>query len=137
MKVCPRCNKEKQETEFASSGKRLNSYCKDCQREYCRQHYVVNKSEHNKRRYKHNKKNREDHRSRIKSIKENQPCVDCGKSYPYYVMQFDHLEDKVENVANMPGHFGWDKIESEIAKCELVCANCHCERTYKRSIGQR
>ena len=51
-------------------------------------------------------------------------------------MDFDHLEgeEKVLNVAAMVGR-GWalQRILDEIAKCEVVCSNCHRERTYKRS----
>lgn len=137
MKQCPKCNQEKSETEFSNNGKRLSSYCKECQKEYCRKHYVENKTEHNKRRYNTTKKNRDVQRIKIRSLKDYKPCTDCGKAYPYYVMQFDHLNDKMENIANMPGHYSWDKIETEISKCELVCSNCHCIRTYKRGIGQR
>lgn len=50
-------------------------------------------------------------------------------------MQFDHTgNDKEGNVGEMVGkNAAWAKIEAEIAKCELVCANCHMIRTHKRS----
>lgn len=48
------------------------------------------------------------------------------------MLDFDHLDDKVANVVDMPGKFGWDKIQKEIDKCDLICSNCHRRRTYER-----
>lgn len=75
-------------------------------------------------------------RDEIRNLKEATPCTDCGNKYPYYVMQFDHLRDKEINIADMIKR-DWAKarIEAELAKCEMVCANCHAERTHKRSMG--
>jgi hypothetical protein len=69
----------------------------------------------------------------LRELKESTPCTDCGVQYPYYVMDFDHLRDKKYQVALMPG-MGYDipAIKAEIAKCELVCANCHRVRTFTR-----
>jgi hypothetical protein len=70
---------------------------------------------------------------KINEIKSN-PCTDCGESYPYYVMQFDHIgDDKSADVSRLLRTRGWPAIEEEIAKCELVCANCHAIRTWKRT----
>lgn len=69
----------------------------------------------------------------IQKIKEASPCTDCDKFYPYYVMQFDHIgSDKVANVGKLVRAAGWKTVLEEIAKCELVCANCHAERSWKR-----
>jgi hypothetical protein len=66
---------------------------------------------------------------------KKQPCTDCGKCYPYYVMDFDHLRDKLNSVSKMKLH-SWTRLKEEIAKCELVCSNCHRIRTYNRHIPQ-
>lgn len=73
-------------------------------------------------------------RDRVQSLKEATPCTDCGISYPYVVMQFDHVRgDKVANVSRLVARLAaWHRIEAEIAKCELVCANCHALRTHRR-----
>lgn len=61
------------------------------------------------------------------------PCADCGRTYPHYVMQFDHVKPgKIGCVATIKGGCK-DRLLKEIAKCEVVCANCHAERTYKRA----
>lgn len=60
------------------------------------------------------------------------PCLDCGVEYPFYVMQFDHVRgEKKFGVATGPYRKLEDLME-EIEKCEVVCANCHAIRTYKR-----
>lgn len=72
--------------------------------------------------------------AKIAEIKEASPCVDCGKKYPYYVMQFDHTgTDKSMDVSKLVRCAGWVRVEAEIAKCDLVCANCHAVRTWSRS----
>jgi hypothetical protein len=63
---------------------------------------------------------------------KDQPCTDCGRRYPSYVMDFDHVRgEKVENVARMLS-WSMEDILKEIAKCEVVCANCHRQRTHQR-----
>lgn len=65
---------------------------------------------------------------------KNVPCADCGNKYPYYVMQFDHQDNKFKNVSAMTT-YSKARLLSEISKCEVVCANCHAERTFKRRNG--
>jgi hypothetical protein len=132
VKHCPKCNCDKNESEFNKTISRISSYCKECQSAYSKTDYQKNKHKQNKRRGLLTKKTRLEQRIKIQNIKHNKPCMDCGKVYPFYVMHFDHLNNKIENIANMPGKYGWDKISEEIAKCELVCANCHSERTWGR-----
>jgi hypothetical protein len=62
------------------------------------------------------------------------PCADCGVRYPTYVMQFDHLDaaQKEFNIGPMGPTRGRARLLAEIAKCEVVCANCHAERTHQR-----
>lgn len=64
---------------------------------------------------------------------KDKPCMDCGIKYPPYVMEYDHISnDKLDSIANLLQKASWQRILDEIAKCELVCANCHRIRTYKR-----
>ena len=70
---------------------------------------------------------------KVNELKSN-PCTDCGIAYPYYVMQFDHIgTDKVAAVSRLLRTHGWPAVEAEIAKCELVCSNCHAIRTWNRT----
>jgi hypothetical protein len=75
----------------------------------------------------------------VQALKNSTPCTDCRKLYPYYVMDFDHLEgsDKLNNV-NYLSYTGRIKaLKIEIAKCEIVCSNCHRARTYRRSLRSK
>ncbi len=70
----------------------------------------------------------------VNSLKDK-PCVDCGMIYPPYVMDFDHRnnEEKINSLARLTREGqSKEKLLIEIEKCDLVCANCHRERTYKR-----
>lgn len=64
---------------------------------------------------------------------KSKPCADCGGSYPFYVMQFDHLPgvDKEFNISRYATKTR-EQVEHEISKCEVVCANCHAARTFER-----
>lgn len=64
------------------------------------------------------------------------PCLDCKVSYPPYVMHFDHVkEGKIADLCSLVRTCSKSKILEEIDKCELVCANCHAERTHQRGIS--
>ena len=69
-------------------------------------------------------------REYVRNFKAGKPCLDCGKEYPHYVMEFDHVHGvKLSDISNLTTI---SKLRIEIPKCELVCANCHRERTFKR-----
>jgi len=76
-----------------------------------------------------------DQRSKIKQmVKEakSQPCADCGVSYPTYVMDFDHVRGiKDCNISAMIQRaVSVEVVQQEMDKCEVVCSNCHRERTW-------
>lgn len=132
-KYCHGCNQEKLKNEFNKNSKKkdgLQTRCRECNKVYLQGHYQDNK------KYYHDKKKNfiNDLHGKIAEIKEKNPCTDCGEFYPYYVMDFDHIgDDKEMNIANSINYGNWAKIEEEIAKCELVCSNCHRKRTYNRN----
>lgn len=126
MKTCNGCGKEFPLADFATR----SAKCRPCHRDYTREHYKNNKQYYVDKAAKSNTATRE----KIRAAKDK-PCADCGESFPYYVMHFDHLGDKEFDVSR--GHQkSWAKIEAEIAKCEVVCANCHAIRTHKRLKGE-
>ena len=78
----------------------------------------------------HRLKNRPKRIALIREAK-NKPCMDCGVSYPHYVMDFDHKTDKKFLIGRqVHSTTAVSKILEEIAKCDIVCSNCHRERTH-------
>lgn len=67
---------------------------------------------------------------------KNIPCTDCNITYPYYVMEFDHIsDDKKFTIGDGWFNSSLEDIQNEITKCEIVCSNCHRIRTHKRKLG--
>jgi len=64
------------------------------------------------------------------AIKLDSGCVDCGyNTYPE-ALDFDHIgDDKLCDVSKCHNE---TQLLAEIAKCEVVCANCHRRRTALR-----
>lgn len=76
--------------------------------------------------YAAQKKHRDRNKAKLLEYLADHPCVDCGNS-DSRVLEFDHLHDKKFNIARMVsgGHFSWTRIQEEISKCQVRCANCH------------
>lgn len=95
-----------------------------------RKYYLKNKEEYTKRNLE-----KRDLLKAIAAKEKDVPCADCGVRYPSYVMDFDHVRgNKVGNVAHIVSHGSEKKLLEEIAKCEVICSNCHRERTYARRV---
>lgn len=132
MKICNRCGIEKEFDEFNKRTKSkdgYNAFCKECNKQYLKEHYTQNKQYYvDKAKVNQNKIV-----EYVRQLK-NVPCLDCKISYPHYTMDFDHLVGKEFNISKMVRVLGLNKLLNEIAKCEIVCANCHRERTYQRGL---
>jgi hypothetical protein len=126
MKRCRYCEKTFPLSEFAVKSPR----CRGCQRIYSRQHYQLNK-----RRYLDRNKRTKDEKYDLVRAAKSKPCMDCGKSYPYYVMEFDHVTagTKSFTIGTDARSHTIEKILKELDKCEVVCSNCHRIRTFNRS----
>lgn len=130
VKTCGACGQELDELMFNRKGAGLQSKCRACQKDYAAGHYRSNKDKY----YAKARKQKSDNRSFVESLKTGKSCLDCGVSYPPFVLEFDHRpgEVKLHNVSQMAFRSGVAAIMAEIAKCDLVCANCHRVRTYSR-----
>lgn len=89
---------------------------------------LIQKAKESQRRY------RERNRKYVNDLKSSTPCADCGTLYPACVMDFDHLGDKEAEIADLAKQGGsLTRLREEIAKCEIVCSNCHRLRTHRGS----
>ena len=53
-------------------------------------------------------------------------------------MDFDHVRgQKHANVMELIKSLSKKKIDEEIAKCEIVCSNCHRIRTHMRKMAKK
>lgn len=94
--------------------------------------YPEKKRQYNRNFYKSRK-------TLLHSLKDY-PCTDCDVQYPPYVMHFDHVPERGEKAFDIGKSFyvySVEKLMEEIAKCDLVCANCHAERTHQRKDDDR
>lgn len=78
-------------------------------------------------------------REKFNALK-NGPCADCGGRFHPYVMDFDHRPGTEKHfaislAANM--NIAWDRVLAEVAKCDLICANCHRVRTWNQIEARR
>lgn len=76
----------------------------------------------------------------VDKIKRESGCMDCGL-HPEYtqVLEFDHRPDEVKlfHISDRMGSGSFEAFKAEIAKCDVVCANCHRVRTVlKNQFGQ-
>lgn len=59
--------------------------------------------------------------------------TDCGYVKDERALGFDHLPGTIKVRDIKSGQqLGWEALLEEIAKCEVVCANCHIIRTSER-----
>ncbi len=127
MKRCSRCGETKPLDAFHrwSKGDGRQVWCKPCRKAYDALYWQNNKHRRAKKRDRH--RGFREWYERLKS----RPCADCGGSFPPAVMHWDHLRghDKAGDVGRLAANHCRRRVLEEIAKCELVRANCQrCER---------
>lgn len=118
MKTCSRCGETKALADFNRASDHrdgLQSYCRGCNKEISRNRQVRQWGIL---------------RAHVWSYLASHPCVDCGEVDPV-VLEFDHVRgEKIEGIGKMISQaVTLAKLEAEIAKCEVRCANCHRRRT--------
>jgi len=135
MKQCSRCRRWLEPLAFTvNAAKRdgLQNNCRDCQRAYARKHYGANRTYYIAKAKISKKKFELAARELLRQMKAV-PCANCGGIFPPHVMDFDHVEgDKLFNLSR--GYrLSRRGMLLEAAKCEIVCSNCHRERTHRRN----
>lgn len=132
--ICGKCKREVPITELAWRNKAKgirHARCKACMRIASQEHYQANK-EHYRLRNVRLRKAVGEYLREVKNV----PCMDCGQTYPYYVMDFDHVRgEKLIEVGSMRSYgSSLASVKKEVFKCDVVCSNCHRVRTFSRSV---
>lgn len=127
MKTCYNCGEEKPLTDFYRNKSRSdgrNAQCKVCHNEYRKKHYAKNRAEYlesaraRKRRL----------HQMVSAYKSERGCSRCGYNEHPVALDLHHVdaEDKEYNVGQMVFQgMAEETILEEMAKCEVVCSNCH------------
>lgn len=125
-KLCGKCNKVKEEILFSKNKNKsdgLQTHCKECMSKYSKAYYRKDRS----KRVKANRENRAIRRKYLFEYKSNHPCVLCNFDDPR-CLDFHHREseDKDTELSTAVARcWSFDRINAEIAKCDVVCSNCH------------
>lgn len=149
LKVCWKCEQPKIPDEYSfknkAGGIRHNT-CKTCVAGYTAAHHQANKEKTKAQRRKNHRAWRQRRKDEMRAVVDqikSDPCMDCGQSFHPWQMQFDHRDpsQKKFNIATAvhwtyQARYSKEAILEEIAKCDLVCANCHADRTHRRSIQE-
>jgi len=123
MKNCNNCGVMKSEDEYYTQGKdtlgciRKSNKCKSCELEYRKQRY-------------------DKHMSFIADYKIESGCEYCGFNEDHVALDMAHIDPKTKwsygkhngtKYGDRGVDAGWslNKIKLEIAKCKVLCANCH------------
>ena len=138
LRRCDRCGDLKPISEFAwrrrDRGRRDN-YCSVCRTQYQREHYAQHRDRYLARAVRRKKELTAERADYLITLFRERPCVDCGEHDPL-VLEFDHLGNKKFTIAKGLGNRSWQAVLDEIAKCDVLCANCHRLRHHASSGGE-
>jgi predicted transcriptional regulator len=93
-------------------------------------HIKLSEEELNDKNYKRVKSVRQRNKKRAVEYKGS-VCVECGYNKCIWALEFHHIDpDEKDFSFSQYSSHSWEKIEKEIDKCLLLCANCHRELHY-------
>src|SRR5688500_9549699 len=130
-KCCSRCKRTWPLSDFSRRANgTANAWCKACHREYDKLYYRADPA-----RYTRIARERERKlRYFVAELKHNKTCPDCGRIFPHFLLDFDHVQGTKAFILPhiYTRHISIARVLQEIEKCELVCSNCHRRRTFTR-----
>lgn len=155
MANCKKCNQNIPSSMMIGSKRRIlnkRRYCLDCSpfgQHNTKQLHVINQTEDKlcicsvcNKEYIANKQKGNSHvrcntcyvNQKRRTLKERAvkfmggKCKVCGYSKCNKALQFHHLnpQDKEFNIS-CTGVIAWEKLQKELKKCIMLCANCHAE----------
>ena len=113
-----------------------DNMCRACRAAYKHEHYSANKARYIAQVAESKRRLRLERTKWLLEYFEAHPCRDCSES-DAVVLDFDHQGDKAFEIGEALTYRRWETILAEIAKCDVVCANCHRRRTARRNGSVR
>lgn len=148
-KLCRGCGSLRTPEQFALKDSRTgqrHSQCRECGRRRSREHYRANRVAYIARNRRNSLLLRRRNADVVYEYLLRHPCTSCAESDPV-VLEFNHRDprSKIANVSDLVrSGCSIERLLDEIAKCDVVCANCHQQLTsvarprhYKRTDGGR
>lgn len=133
---CSRCRLDLPEDQFFFRKDRgvLYSQCRDCHKRSVRETYQRHRDHKIAVQLLRKQRQKQESRAFVQELRRTTPCADCLLQYHWVAMQFDHVRGIKYRCVTELVNLGCSLrvVQREIAKCEIVCANCHAIRTYKR-----
>jgi hypothetical protein len=132
-KHCSKCKLDKSTTEFNLRSGKLQPYCKDCNKQYQREHYLRNKEKYIKESVERKRAYRQEMYELLKEF-ANDGCEQCGET-DFACLDFDHIDQTTKLFAISAGigsQYSVERIKAELLKCRVLCANCHRKHTAKQ-----
>jgi len=123
MKICSKCKIEKELDKFFKNKMNCkdghSAWCKKCQLEHKKIHYINNKDKYSVSSFNSKKW--------FIDLKIGLKCINCGFNHPA-ALDFHHVNPKEKlfpiNYSNF-GRKSRGEILKEIEKCIVLCSNCH------------
>jgi|SRR5690554_397852 len=126
MRTCSSCNES-----YEHYGQRC-SLCRPCKRVYDREYHKNRTKETKQRKQKLQIERITRNKKFIWEYLSKSSCETCGED-DTVVLEFDYKDqsEKEYTISNMYDS-SLEKIKIEIAKCRVLCANCHRRHTAKQ-----
>jgi hypothetical protein len=107
---------------------------REYQREYMRGWYQKNKAKHIAYVRRRDKRIE----AWLKEYKSSLSCPECGESHPA-CLEFHHLnpQDKKFTIGRQERRATLKSLQEEIAKCRVLCANCHRKEHWNQRNEER
>jgi len=133
VRHCGRCGNHLPLECFNRLGDGLQWWCRSCFAAYFRARGDIHRDQSGAA-----KQARQDKlRAHVLLFLREHPCIDCGESDPV-VLEFDHVAEKTAGIAALvTAGAPLAVVDEEIARCQVVCVNCHRRRTARRGGWRR
>lgn len=111
--------------------------CRECSAKLSKRYYAGHKLEHRKVVAARRSEKRKHLMEKTNAIKQLNPCP-CGESDPA-CLDFHHIGTKVFDISYLISNreWAWQKVLNEMAKCVILCANCHRKLHSGRTVETR